>query len=390
MLIFNASNWSVGQLVTATGVDDTIDDGDVAWTAIIGNSNSSDPLYSGLNPADIALVNIDNDPTVGDTKFYVVNDSTVDRTYEYDPAGNAVENYTLDATNTTTRGIATNAAGTRIWVLDANRRVYVYNNSGTLQGSWTLGTLPTTALVEGIATNGTHLWVVDRSARRAYYYANAAARTSGTQTATANFALNTGNTTPKDVVFGSQNGTNFLWVVDDGTGFDRVFRYQLNGSGVSTGSSAWGISPENSSPTGITLDPSNGSMDIWICDSSSDRVYRYPSGRTSYSRCSQTPSHSPWPTPTLRVLLTRHRSALRLKNPSVPVRSTAPGIPLPLRHAESVCSGTLTTARLQPAATGPAIRGEQNCGATQWRLGESQSPWPRPAAACQQPPQQLR
>jgi hypothetical protein len=281
MLIFNASNWSVGQLVTATGVDDTIDDGDVAWTAIIGNSNSSDPLYSGLNPADIALVNIDNDPTVGDTKFYVVNDSTVDRTYEYDPAGNAVENYTLDATNTTTRGIATNAAGTRIWVLDANRRVYVYNNSGTLQGSWTLGTLPTTALVEGIATNGTHLWVVDRSARRAYYYANAAARTSGTQTATANFALNTGNTTPKDVVFGSQNGTNFLWVVDDGTGFDRVFRYQLNGSGVSTGSSAWGISPENSSPTGITLDPSNGSMDIWICDSSSDRVYRYPSGRTS-------------------------------------------------------------------------------------------------------------
>ncbi len=281
MLVFNASNWSVGQLVTVTGVDDTIKDGDVAYTAIIGNSNSSDPLYSGLNPADIALVNIDNDPTVGDTKFYVVNDSTVDRTYEYDAAGNAVENYTLNATNTTTRGIATNAAGTRLWVLDANRRVYVYNNSGVLQGSWTLGTLPTTALVEGIATNGTHLWVVDRSARRAYYYANAASRTSGTQNATANFALNAGNTTPKDVVFGSQNGTNFLWVVDDGTGFDRVFRYQLNGSGVSTGSSAWGISPENSSPTGITLDPSNGSMDIWICDSGSDRVYRYPSGRTS-------------------------------------------------------------------------------------------------------------
>jgi hypothetical protein len=153
-----------------------------------------------------------------------VNDTTVDRTYEYDAAGNSVENYTLDPANTTTRGIATNAAGTRLWVLDANRKVYIYNNSGVLQGSWTLGTLPTTALVEGIATNGTHLWVVDRSARRVYYYANAASRTSGTQTATANFALNSGNTTPKDVVFGSQSGTNFLWVVDDGTGFDRVFR----------------------------------------------------------------------------------------------------------------------------------------------------------------------
>jgi hypothetical protein len=39
--------------VTVTGVDDTINDGDVAYTAVIGNSNSSDPLYSGLNPADI-------------------------------------------------------------------------------------------------------------------------------------------------------------------------------------------------------------------------------------------------------------------------------------------------------------------------------------------------
>ncbi len=281
MLFFNASNWSIAQLVTVTGVNDTINDGDVAYTAIIGSSTASDPLYSGLNPADINLVNIDDDPIVGDTKFYVVNDTTVDRTFEYDAAGNSVENYTLDATNTTTRGIATNAAGTRLWVLDANRRVYVYNNSGVLQGSWTLGTLPTTALVEGIATNGTHVWVVDRSARRVYYYANAASRTSGTQTATANFALNTANTNPKDIVFGAQSGTSFLWVVDDGTGFDRVYRYQLNTSGTSTVNSGWGISPENSSPTGITVDPSNGSMDVWVCDSGSDRVYRYPSGRTT-------------------------------------------------------------------------------------------------------------
>jgi hypothetical protein len=69
--------------------------------------------------------------------------------------------------------------------------------------------------------------------------------------------------------------------VDDGTGFDRVYRYQLNTSGTSTANSAWGISPENSSPTGITVDPSNGSMDVWVCDSGSDRVYRYPSGRTT-------------------------------------------------------------------------------------------------------------
>ncbi len=278
-LTFDATNWFINQVVTVTGVDDLVHDGDIDYTITIGPSASSDPLYNGINPADIALVNIDNDPA--DSKFYVVNDSTVDRTYEYDPSGNPVENYAINSTNTAPRGIATTAAGTRYWVLDANRKVYVYDNAGGLLGSWTLGTVTSTALVEGIATNGTHLWVVDRTGRRVYYYANAASRLSGTQAATNSFALNAANTNPKDLVFGSQSGQNMLWVVDDGTASDRVYRYILTGAGISTVNTAWSISPENSSPTGITLDPGNGSMDIWIVDSGKDRVYRYPNGRTS-------------------------------------------------------------------------------------------------------------
>lgn len=278
-LVFDATNWFADKVVTVTGVDDLVHDGDITYTVQIAASVSADPLYNGINPADFTLINIDNDPA--DTKFYVVNDSTVDRTYEYDPSGNPVENYSINSTNTAPRGIASTSAGNRFWVLDANRKVYIYDASGGLIGSWTLGTLTSTALVEGIATNGTHIWVVDRTSRRVYYYANAASRTSGTQAATSSFALNASNTTPKDMVFGSQFGQTMLWVVDDGTAFDRVYRYILTAAGGSTTNTSWSISPENSSPTGIALDPTNASMDIWIADSGKDRVYRYPNGRTS-------------------------------------------------------------------------------------------------------------
>ena len=36
-------------------------------------------------------------------------------------------------------GVATTAAGTTEWVVDANKNVYVYNSSGTLLGSWSAG-----------------------------------------------------------------------------------------------------------------------------------------------------------------------------------------------------------------------------------------------------------
>ncbi len=60
-LTFTASNWSVTQTVTVTGVDDTVDDGDVAYTIITASATSSDGLYNGLNPPDVAVTNLDND-----------------------------------------------------------------------------------------------------------------------------------------------------------------------------------------------------------------------------------------------------------------------------------------------------------------------------------------
>lgn len=225
----------------------------------------------GASSTDSTLINISNTPT---TKFYVVNDGSTDRTYEYDANGNSVENYGINSGNTAPRGAASTAAGTTVWVADKNRKVYVYNTSGGLLGSWTAGTLASNALVEGLATNGTDVWIVDNRTDRVYRYSNAAGRLSGSQTAASNFALNSGNTNPKGIV---TDGTH-LWVVN-ASSTDRVFKYSLSGTLVGS----WTIDTANTTPTGLTIDPSNGSQHIWIVDSGTDKVYEYADARSRTS-----------------------------------------------------------------------------------------------------------
>ena len=210
-LTFTPANWNITQTVTVTGVNDTLLDGDIAYTIILAAAVSSDPSYHGLNPADVSVVNRDND--VLPTKFYVVNDATQNQTYEYNASGGLVESYSLNSGNTAPRGAASTIAGDKTWVVDANRNVYVYNTSGGLLGSWTAGTLATNATVEGIATNGTDVWIVDAKSDKVFKYAGAATRLSGSQNAASSFSLNSGNTSPKDIV---TDGAS-LWVVNDST-----------------------------------------------------------------------------------------------------------------------------------------------------------------------------
>ena len=195
---FTPANWNVTQTVTITGVNDAVIDGDIAFTIVLAAAVSSDPNYHGLNPADVSVVNLDDD--VLPTKFYVVNDATQNLTYEYNASGGLVESYSLNSGNTAPRGAASTIAGDKTWVVDANRKVYVYNNSGGLLGSWTAGTLATNATVEGIATNGTDVWIVDAKSDKVYKYAGAATRLSGSQNAASSFSLNSANTSPKDIV----------------------------------------------------------------------------------------------------------------------------------------------------------------------------------------------
>ena len=60
-LTFTAANWNAPQTVTVTGVDDAVADGNQAYSIVTAPAVSADGNYSGLNPADVAVTNQDND-----------------------------------------------------------------------------------------------------------------------------------------------------------------------------------------------------------------------------------------------------------------------------------------------------------------------------------------
>ena len=77
-LTFTSANWNSPQTVVITGVEDTVLDSDVGYTIVTGAAVSSDGNYSGLDPADVSVINLDNDappPSPGlDPDRFEVND----------------------------------------------------------------------------------------------------------------------------------------------------------------------------------------------------------------------------------------------------------------------------------------------------------------------------
>ncbi len=73
-IVFNADNWNMPQIVTVTGVDDAVDDGDQSYAINLATATSTDADYAGLIPGNITVTNIDDDnagfmisPISGDT-----------------------------------------------------------------------------------------------------------------------------------------------------------------------------------------------------------------------------------------------------------------------------------------------------------------------------------
>ncbi len=60
-LTFTVENWSTAQTVTVTGVNDDASDGNVTYSIITAAATSTDADYAGQNPADIAVINNDDD-----------------------------------------------------------------------------------------------------------------------------------------------------------------------------------------------------------------------------------------------------------------------------------------------------------------------------------------
>ena len=209
------------------------------------------------------------------TKFFVVDSGSTSETYQYGSGGTSEEISPQLSSDTAPRGDATTAAGTTVWVVDANKNVYVYTNHGALLGSWSAGGLSSSAQLTGITTNGTNIWLVDSYANKVYKYTGAATRLSGSQSAASSLSCHSGNGNPQDIV---TDGTS-IWVVD-GTAL-KVFKYTLSGSWLGS----WSIDSADTHPTGITIDPTNVS-NIWIVDNGTDKVYQYTAAasRTSGSQ----------------------------------------------------------------------------------------------------------
>lgn len=60
-LTFTAANWDTPQTVTITGVDDAVDDGDIAYSIVTAAAVSADPNYGGVDPPDVGVSNTDDD-----------------------------------------------------------------------------------------------------------------------------------------------------------------------------------------------------------------------------------------------------------------------------------------------------------------------------------------
>ena len=75
-LTFTASDWGTARTVTVTGVDDDIDDGDVAWTVRLRTSSGGDANYDGLDDENVSVTTTDDDGAP--TATLVLTPSTID------------------------------------------------------------------------------------------------------------------------------------------------------------------------------------------------------------------------------------------------------------------------------------------------------------------------
>ena len=259
----------------ASGTAVVLANNSIQYTPALGFSGTDNFTYVADDGADQSLpvtvtITVNATPATGERTFFVV-DFTAAQSFEYASQGSPLGEQALDSANTKPMGIATNAQGTRTWIVDKLKIVYVYDDAGALIGSW----VPVgPGKVDGIATDGESIWIVDRGSDRIWMYDGAAGWTSGTRNANSVFSLDRKNGAAAGI---TTDGTH-LWVVNDKASVDEVFKYTMTGQFAGR----WQIDPANSTPTGITIDP-NDVQHIWIVDAGTDRIYQYNDGATRTS-----------------------------------------------------------------------------------------------------------
>lgn len=103
MVSFTTSNWNVAQMVTVTGIDDLVADGDQAYSVAIGPATSTDASYDTVVGPSVSLLNVDNetagidvDPLAGLTTSEAGGTAMISVTLRSEPTADVV----LSATST--------------------------------------------------------------------------------------------------------------------------------------------------------------------------------------------------------------------------------------------------------------------------------------------------
>ena len=71
-LVFTPANFNTPQVVTVTGVDDSVADGNKSFSIITASAVSTDTRFNGRNPSDISVINTD----VGEKRIFISSTSS--------------------------------------------------------------------------------------------------------------------------------------------------------------------------------------------------------------------------------------------------------------------------------------------------------------------------
>src|SRR5207247_2001394 len=104
-LTFTSANWDMPQYVTVTGVDDDIDDGDIAYQ-IISTTASADSNYNAIGTSPFSATNIDDDAVgiiISPTSGLVTSEAGLTTTFTVrlssQPSGDVTINLSSSNTN---------------------------------------------------------------------------------------------------------------------------------------------------------------------------------------------------------------------------------------------------------------------------------------------------
>ncbi len=146
-LTFTSANWNTPQIISVTGVNDAITDGDISYSITTLNASSTDLNYNGLNPSDVSVTNTDNDLySISGTVFEDVDGDGLVSDDGVGLANAIVSLYrddgdgTLDAGDSIVNSILANASGQYTFGALSNDTYWVVVDSRSFVGTTGLNT----------------------------------------------------------------------------------------------------------------------------------------------------------------------------------------------------------------------------------------------------------